>query len=668
MANDLKFRKVDFRSESFDEENRTVDIVCATDTPVKIGRVSEVLEMTPEAIDAGRITAGAVYLIQDHMPFGSPVGRMVSHRIEEGKLIGTFKLSGSEERKGIVGDIQSGVFGSVSIGFKIHDSEETNNEDGTVSRKVTKWEPYETSLTVIPADVNSSVRSDGDPKTVLDRIRMLLGMRADEAAPEEAVEEEDEAADEVSAEDTPDEQAAGDEADEDRADETATDEDDAPAGDDASTPEETEEEDDMSQEAVAAERSRAKIITELAVRHKMGDDFATRHIDAGSDVQAVKDEILEGRAADAAKPISGARANVTVDETEKFAIAATDALTARMTGEEPSEAARSIGHMGLHGIASRFVSGGDRMSRSELADAAFSQRSGGMHTSGDMPRLTGILGAAAARTLARQYETAPRTFEAFVNRTTLNDFRPVERVRTSDAPSLKLDEHEGSEVTYGTIGESYETIKLETFRRGLRFSRQMFINDDLGGFQRILNGFGSQAAETEGNLVYDILTKGQKMSDGKQLFHSAHGNLINASLDVAGMSEARKTIRKQTRADGSAMNISAYALIVGPDLETDAEKLVSTIQATLTGDVNPFAGKLQIIVDQRIEGNDWFVTADKRLVDTIDLAFLAGDKGIKTQTIEDPHRDGMEVIARLDVSARAMDHRGLIKSVPTPQI
>lgn len=673
-------REMHLRSESFDAAARTVDITYATVTPVRYGRMRETLRIDADSVVTERLDAGHVYLIWNHDAHNTaaPVGRVIGHRVEDGEAVATVQLSEDPAHAGVIADIESGMLRSVSAGFRVYATEEAENDDGSIDITVTRWEPYEISLTVIPADPASRIRSLGLPaeeRGILSRLANLLRRSEPEqvpssdpsSGPQEVPSSDPQQVPQDDPSLVPQEVPNSDPSPDPQPDPTSD-----PSSDprtetetsDADAPT-TEEEPSMTpEEILAAERARVAAITALQTRHDLPADFVTRHVEAGTSEDAARADALELLAARSAPDANATRTRITRDEQETLVTRAEAALVSRMTGEEPTEEARELRNLSTVELARRFVgSGADSMSRSDVIAAALSTRSG-MHTTSDF---AAVLGNAGRRTLRAAYEAAPRSFGAFTQTVDLSDFRPHDRVSLGDAPNLKLRAAEGVEVTYGTVGESSESIQLATYDRALSISRQMLVNDDLGAFARIAAMFGRRAAELEADLVYAVLTGNQKMSDGKALFHSGHGNLISAGMDSSGLSAARAAMRKQRGIDGGHISVSPRTLIVGPDMETDAQKLLSPISAVIADAVNVFSGSLGLAVDSRIEGNDFYVAADPDALNTIELAYLDGARGVQVRTIENPVRDGVDILARLDVAARAIEWRGLLKATAPAQ-
>jgi phage head maturation protease len=657
-------RSLSVRSKSFDEAANTVDIVYSTGAAVDRGGYIEKLVISEDAIDATRIDAGAVHLICDHKHEGPPIGRVIGHRIEGEEAIFVVQLAEGEDRAGIVTDIKAGVIRSVSVGYSVLEWDDATDDAGIVTRTATRWLPWEVSLTVIPADYVSYIRSNGAPlrrteKTKQDKQMPKFNKRAAEDAVDAAVKAiEDETGETVTEEDLAVVTAEAVKAVEAETGETLTEEQLAEVAEVAEVAVATQEdEDEVDAEAVTtAERTRAGDILALAARFNAPATLVARSITEGLSAEDFKSAAMDAKAKRTAKKMP-ARATVLIDEREKFVARAENAVISRMTRTEPTADARELRNLSMVELARQFVGDNGSLSRQAAVSAALSQRSG-FHTTSDFAH---VLGNAGARTVRRSYDAVKRTYLPFVNETDLPDFRSVERVSLGDAPKL-MKTAEGAEITYGTMGDSAEIYKLAKYTRAIGISREALVNDDLGVFQKTAAAFGVSAGTTESDAVYGIFTGNPKMSDGNALFSAKHNNVIAEPLTVAGLSVAKSTLRKQKSAEGNAMDIYAAFLIVGPDLEFEAFKMVSPVTAALAGDVNPHASTLQVIVDNRITGTEWFLSCSPDGFDVIETGYLDGARGVQVETFDAPDRDGVKIIAKLDFAAAPIDWRGLVKS------
>jgi len=100
-------------------------------------------------------------------------------------------------------------------------------------------------------------------------------------------------------------------------------------------------------------------------------------------------------------------------------------------------------------------------------------------------------------------------------------------------------------------------------------------------------------------------------------------------------------------------------------LETVAEQFLATLSPTVSTDVNPFSGKLELVVDPRLDASSataWYLAARPELIDTIEYAYLEGYNGPTIEVREGFEVDGTEFKARLDFGCGVLDHRGLFKN------
>jgi len=249
------------------------------------------------------------------------------------------------------------------------------------------------------------------------------------------------------------------------------------------------------------------------------------------------------------------------------------------------------------------------------------------------------------------------------------DFKAMHRVQMGEAPRL-LKVNEGGEFKRGTLAESKESYRIETYGRVVAITRQVLINDDLDAFTRIPAMYGNSIAQLESDVVWGIVTGNPKMADGKALFHADHGNLAGtaAALGVDGVGAARAEMRKQKGLDRkTALNIRPAWLLVPAALELKAEQLLSdTLVPEETGRVVPRSIRtLTTVAEPRLDAESetaWYLAASPAQIDTIEYAYLEGQEGAYVETRDGFDVDGVEVKCRLDFGAKAIDWRGLYKN------
>jgi hypothetical protein len=124
-------------------------------------------------------------------------------------------------------------------------------------------------------------------------------------------------------------------------------------------------------------------------------------------------------------------------------------------------------------------------------------------------------------------------------------------------------------------------------------------------------------------------------------------------------------LQKDVGADASLVDVTPRYLIVPAALETVAEQSLAEISADQSSNANPFAGKLELVVDPRLDATSataWYLAADSNLVDTIEYSHLEGEAGPRVFVREGFEIDGTEIKCRLDFGAGILDYRGLYKN------
>lgn len=284
-----------------------------------------------------------------------------------------------------------------------------------------------------------------------------------------------------------------------------------------------------------------------------------------------------------------------------------------------------------------------------------------LHTSSDFSI---ILGNTVGRTMRQAYTAVPSGLKRLGRQTTAKDFRAKYRIQL-DGPTTLEAVGEHGEFKSGTLAEAAESYKLGTFGRIIGITRQALINDDIGAFSDLSRRMGQAASQFEAKFLVDLLESGAgngpTMSDGNPLFHASHANKAGsgAVIGETTLSAGRLALRKQKGQAGDLIAVTPKHLLIPSDLETAAEKQLAAIQATSAGDVNVFAGKLDLVVEPRLtSATRWYVTADAGEVDGLEYAYLEGEPGPQIESKNGFEIDGVQIKVRLDFGAGFVDWRG----------
>ncbi|MDH0613431.1 MULTISPECIES: prohead protease/major capsid protein fusion protein [unclassified Agrobacterium] len=602
----------DRKVSSFNDKARTVDIVLATENEVKRrsweeGPYVEILSVNRAAIDTTRLNA--LPLVDQHDVYNGMSARLGSVvpgslRFENGTAIVTAKISRNEKGAELFRDLEDGhVFGA-SVGYRIDEFKKTDAPSGGLPTiRATRWTPLELSIVSIPADPAATTRS--------------LETERNPQMPQ--------------------------------ATQTQTNDDD----DDHAT----------RQMSVREARGFATEFMRATNTSEFGDEVQDR-IKRGMTQQQVRDILLEVIVArQESSPTfphvetRGVHENRYDGLTRNQAMA--DALMLRLNPDHKLKgSSRDFVGLSLVEIARRTL---EANGISTIGQGAGETITRALHTTSDF----GIVISDVGKTvLLASYAATPSALKAVGKRAIVKDFKTKNAVRLTKTGGLqKVNEH--GEFKRGSFTESKESYRVDTFGEIIGMSRQMLINDDLGAFSDRALLLAQQATRFEAKFLVSLLKSNPIMGDGKDLFHSTHGNLAATAtvLNHATLAAGRKSFRKQTDDAGEPIGLGPKFLVVGPEQETIAEQVLAQIQPAHTGDVNVFAGKLQLIVEDRLgDSPEWYLVADPNLVPGLEYAYLEGFEGPYFEDNWGFNVDGVETKVRLDFGGGFMDWRGWYKN------
>lgn len=391
--------------------------------------------------------------------------------------------------------------------------------------------------------------------------------------------------------------------------------------------------------------------------------WADVQIDAGATIDAARSAALDA-IIERGAPAAGIRAHVGASNEDPAVIVTrqAEALAQRMGGPDASEAARQYLDLSFADLAR------DALVRAGVNVASMSRETmltRAMHTTSDFPLL---LEQGGNRVVQTAYQTAESALKAIAVRRTVQDLRDVTILKAGEMTPLQKVTESG-EVKSVSHGEAAEGYPVETFGGIFSLSRKLLLNDQFGVFGQSAIRLGQAAANAEADALVSLLTQssglGPLMSDAKRLYHADHGNLAGsgAAISVATLGAGRQALRSQKGVDGvSPVGVTPKYLVVGPALETAAEQILATLNATTVDAQNPFAGKLTLIVEPRFTGNAWYIFGDPSTAPVLEMAYLASAPGPQILS-----RDGWEVLGRefrvtLDLGVGVVDHRGTYRN------
>jgi hypothetical protein len=643
-----------FAPPSADDDARTIDAVWYTGAKIprfdwRSGEEYDLI-LDMKGCRMARLNNGSPVL-DSHSAYGveSQLGVVRKAWAQKSTGLATLQFSKRDAVTPVWNDVKGGIIQNLSPGMWIYRKVDTTPK-GQERKEftATDWEPFEISLVPVPADSATTF------------------MSAAETTPAEPAQVEVQRA--TAQKEKPDMeqtvQASGEEA---RQNDVSL----AAARD----------------EAVKAERLRAGAIRAIATGpFQVEESFLAALIDEGVSIDIARERIMTKLDAEFQKhptlPINPLATFGGKDEVDKRREGMEAALLLRgspRASGEMFEKGRDFAGLTLVDMARECLNAvGVKtrgLSRNEIARVALQGRHGaseyfdGAMTTSDFPN---ILANVANKTLRQAYDAAPRTFVPFCRQVTALDFKPVNRIQLSDIAALQKTNENGEFVRI-YVSDSKESYALTTWGGIVPITRKVVLNDDLQALTRIPAGLGIAAATLESDAVWAVITANAAMADGVPLFHATHKNLTatNGLAAVANITAARKVMRKQTAPKGTILNLIPKFLIIPAALEGIAVQLTNPINLSATAssaDVPAFVRAMVPIVEPRLDAvasvgdTNWYTAADPSAIDTIEYCYLEGQPGVYIETRQGFEVDGVEIKARLDFAAAAIDHRGLQKN------
>jgi hypothetical protein len=659
------------QSPSINVEARTVDVVFYAGAALETcdwatyERCQITLSLKPSAVRLDRLNNGAPFLnAHNSYDLDDVIGVIEpgSAQIAKGRGVATVRFSKRDDVEPIWQDVQDGIIRNVSVGARIYKYEQTEATDSTpMTRLATDWEPFEISAVPIGADPGAQIKATDNLQkntcVVVHAKEPNMGdENRDQATPTATIPAETRSGAAAESRDRVADVAAA------QRHEGQSDPTDRDAG-------------------IVAERIRCEGIIRAVRSARFGQEFADQLIRDGVALLDAQGQVLARLALqDDVGPSqipAGTGARVLQERDGNVAVRAgiVNAIMNRAAPDKYKLDEHGKQYRGLTLIECareclrRSGARVDGLSPMELAARSLGldtvRGAGGYHTTSDFPN---IVADVANKMLRRAYEETPQTFTQFSRRMSVSDFKTIKELQLGEAPMLeKVLEH--GEYHRGTMAESKEEFSLETYGIIFAITRKTLVNDDTNAFSRMSLLFARSARNLESNIVWTQIISNPTMGDGVALFHATHKNLSGTSdaISVTSIGAGRAAMRVQTGLDGVTLINANPAYLISPAAkETLADQFVSTnLVAAQTSNVNPFAGRLQVIAEPRLDAvstTAWYLVATPDQIDTVVYAYLTGEEGPTIETRLGFDVDGMEMKCRHDFAAKVLDWRGFYKN------
>lgn len=258
----------------------------------------------------------------------------------------------------------------------------------------------------------------------------------------------------------------------------------------------------------------------------------------------------------------------------------------------------------------------------------------------DFPLLFGDI---IDRAMLGNYAEWPQTWQNIARRTTVRDFRPVQRHTIDGAEGILSEVKELTEYPATELSESKYTITVKKYGRRMPFSWELIVNDDMNALADVPARFARAARRSEDYYVTQLYVdaSGPKST----VYTVGNANVItgNPALSIAAMQTALTILSAAVDDDNQPIMIEAVELVVPPALEFAARNIINATQLEIvdTGGTsnqrlivnNWLRNRLRVTVNPYIpivastaNGNtSWFLFASASSSrPAIDVAFLRG--------------------------------------------
>ena len=456
-------------------------------------------------------------------------------------------------------------------------------------------------------------------------------------------------------------------------------------------------------EAAEAERSRILNIRAAAVELNIPEAFYEPLIkEPVSETEAVRKMTVEAQRLMKIAPVTAPDVGVQKDEQQNRRDGMLNGILLRTnypfaSKEEKTKVQDAVaksdynGMTGPQALAKRCleqsgVRGAAYMDNVEVAKQILSLSSRAVaQGTGDFPY---ILAAAANKFLMLGYNEQNVTWDKWVGRQPLNDFKQNKLVNISLFSDVDL-VHEGENFNWGKQADKGEYATLYKYGKAFLLSYEAIVNDDKSAFSRIPRNMAGAMNRKQNRTTYDYLYGaagvGPTMNeDSLAMFdataNTGHANLLTGAVpSVAALNLMRKALRKiklpapDKTSKIQYSNADIKYIITGTTYETSLQQLIgSSGDPALTNAavINPFKGSAEVVIDPVIDEYDsnaaplWWVAADPNIIQHIAMFTLAGEEA--PQLRSEPSEIGMargiawELMFSFCVAAE--DWRGMVKN------
>lgn len=149
---------------------------------------------------------------------------------------------------------------------------------------------------------------------------------------------------------------------------------------------------------------------------------------------------------------------------------------------------------------------------------------------------------------------------------------------------------------------------------------EAILADDVQLLASMIREHVASCIRLEDDKVFEVL-QAPPAINSKAFFSATRGNLKTGAALASGTLDAAVQALRGMKLNKVDLRLRPASLLVPPSLEDTARKLVI---ALFNRDSDP--DRIEVVVESRLSGSDWYLAASKSQIESIVLAFLTGQR------------------------------------------
>jgi hypothetical protein len=257
-----------------------------------------------------------------------------------------------------------------------------------------------------------------------------------------------------------------------------------------------------------------------------------------------------------------------------------------------------------------------------------------------------LFGDVIDRMLLGAYQDWPSTWQSYVRRGTVRDFRTVKRFYVDGGSSTLDPVKQGGEYPETGLTEGKYEYSVTKRGRAIPLTWETLVNDDLDAFRDIPQTLGRAGKMTEDKVATQLYV--DPTGPDATFFSAGNTNVItgNPALSVAGLQTAMTVLASHTDTDGNPIFINGVSLVVPPALKVVANNIINATEILaasgggagtgndqirvanwMRNEVTPVVNPWLPIIDLLTGNTAWYVIANPAAGrPAMELGFLRGNE------------------------------------------